>query len=397
MVASLATAGCAQLVPVLGPATGPATGPVTAQDPAVSFYPVSFRSLPGWGDGRETEALRAFLLSCTRINKTPPSRVMLPGAAVAGQVHHWQSVCRMAAQLGRDVSPGAARQFFENWFSAYKVSDRGNLDGLFTGYFEPLLHGSLKKTPRYSVPLYKKPGDLVTVKLGKFNAALMGQQITGRLRANTLVPYAKRAEIERGALSGKGLELVWVDDPVDAFFLQIQGSGLVRLPSGKILRVGYAGKNGQPYFAIGRDLVARGALTTENVSLQTIRAWLAANPAEAQAVMNKNQSYVFFRVITGAGPIGAQGVPLTAGHSLAVDRRYIPLGAPLWLDTTDPLVPGAPLRRLVIAQDTGGAIKGVVRGDFFWGAGDWARNSAGKMKQPGRFYILLPRSGSSSG
>ena len=303
----------------------------------------------------------------------------------------------MAAQLGRDVSPGAARQFFENWFSAYKVSDRGNLDGLFTGYFEPLLHGSLKKTPRYSVPLYKKPGDLVTVKLGKFNAALMGQQITGRLRANTLVPYAKRAEIERGALSGKGLELVWVDDPVDAFFLQIQGSGLVRLPSGKILRVGYAGKNGQPYFAIGRDLVARGALTTENVSLQTIRAWLAANPAEAQAVMNKNQSYVFFRVITGAGPIGAQGVPLTAGHSLAVDRRYIPLGAPLWLDTTDPLVPGAPLRRLVIAQDTGGAIKGVVRGDFFWGAGDWARNSAGKMKQPGRFYILLPRSGSSSG
>ena len=198
-------------------------------------------------------------------------------------------------------------------------------------------------------------------------------------------------------LSGKGLELVWVDDPVDAFFLQIQGSGLIRLPSGKILRVGYAGKNGQPYFAIGRDLVARGALTTENVSLQTIRAWLAANPAEAQAVMNKNQSYVFFRAITGAGPIGAQGVPLTAGHSLAVDRRYIPLGAPLWLDTADPLVPGAPLRRLVIAQDTGGAIKGVVRGDFFWGSGDRARNGAGKMKEPGRFYILLPRSGSSSG
>ncbi len=323
--------------------------------------------------------------------------MMLPGAAIAGKAHHWQSVCGMASKLGRNVAPGSARRFFENWFSAYQVTDRGNPNGLFTGYFEPLLRGSLKKTRRYSVPLYKKPNDLVTVQLGDFKKGLKGQQITGRLRANTLVPYAERAEIESGALSGKGLEIVWVDDPVDAFFLQIQGSGLVHLPSGKILRVGYAGKNGQPYFAIGRELVARGALKMENVSLQTIRAWLAANPAEAQAVMNKNPSYVFFRVIEGEGPIGAQGVPLTSGHSLAVDRRYIPLGAPLWLDTTDPLVPGSPLRRLVIAQDTGGAIKGVVRGDFFWGAGDRARNGAGKMKQPGRFFILLPRSGASPG
>ena len=322
---------------------------------------------------------------------------MLSGAPIAGQAHHWQAVCRMAAQLGRNVSPALARRFFENWFSAYQVTDRGNPDGLFTGYFEPLLHGSLKKTPRYSVPLYKKPNDLVTVQLGDFNNALKGEQITGRLWANKLVPYAKRAEIESGALSGKGLELVWVDDPVDAFFLQIQGSGLVKLPSGKILRMGYAGKNGQPYFAIGRELVARGALKMENVSLQAIRAWLVANPTEAQAVMNKNPSYVFFRVIEGAGPIGAQGVPLTAGHSLAVDRRYIPLGAPLWLDTTDPLVPGSPLRRLVIAQDTGGAIKGIVRGDFFWGAGDRAQKGAGKMKQPGRIFILLPRSGISPG
>ncbi len=318
---------------------------------------------------------------------------MLSGANIAGQAHHWQAVCRVAAQLGRKVTPGSARRFFENWFLAYQVTDRGNPDGLFTGYFEPLLHGSLKRTPRYSVPLYKKPNDLVTVQLGEFNKKLKGQQIYGRLRANSLVPYAKRAEIESGALHGKGLELVWVDDPVDAFFLQIQGSGLVRLPSGKILRVGYAGKNGHPYFAIGRELVARGALKMEHVSLQTIRAWLVANPAEAQAVMNKNLSYVFFRTIEGGGPIGAQGVPLTAGHSLAVDRRYIPLGAPLWLDTTDPLSPGSALRRLVIAQDTGGAIKGVVRGDLFWGSGDRARNGAGKMKQPGRIFILLPRRG----
>ena len=392
-----ALANCAQVSPVFSPATSPENGRASVRGPAVSFYPISTRSLPGWGDGRETAALRAFLLSCSRINKAPPFQVMLSGAPIAGQARHWQAVCRMAAQLGRNVSPVAARRFFENWFSAYQVTDQGNPDGLFTGYFEPLLNGSLKKTPRYSVPLYKKPNDLVTVQLGEFNKALKGEQITGRVRANKLVPYAKRAEIESGALSGKGLELVWVDDPVDAFFLQIQGSGLVKLPSGKILRVGYAGKNGQPYFAIGRELVVRGALKMEDVSLQTIRAWLLANPAEARAVMNKNPSYVFFRVIEGAGPIGAQGVPLTAGHSLAVDRRYIPLGAPLWLDTIDPLVPGSPLRRLVIAQDTGGAIKGVVRGDFFWGAGERARNGAGKMKQPGRFFILLPRTDISPG
>ena len=322
---------------------------------------------------------------------------MLPGARVAGRVYDWKVVCRMAAKIGTNDGPTDARQFFENWFSAYQVSNQGNSDGLFTGYYEPLLYGSFTKTPRYHIPLYKKPTDLVTAKLGDFKPSLKGQHITGRLRGERLVPYANRAEIERGALRGKGLELLWVDNPVDAFFLQVQGSGLVQLPSGKIMRVGYAGKNGRPYFAIGRDLVAQGVLTRENVSLQTISAWLGTNPAEARDVMNKNQSYVFFRFIDGVGPIGSQGVPLTAGHSLAVDRRYIPLGAPLWLDTTDPLMPGLPLRRLVIAQDTGGAIKGVVRGDLFWGSGAQARDGAGKMKQLGRIYILLPRIGLSSG
>jgi len=299
--------------------------------------------------------------------------------------------------VGENAAPASARRFFEDWFTAYRVSDAGNPNGLFTGYYEPLLNGSLQRTARYSVPLYRKPGDLVSVNLGDFSQDLKGKQITGRLSGNRLVPYAERAAIERGALQGKNLELLWVDDPVDAFFLQIQGSGQVRLPDGRIVRVGYAGKNGQPYFAIGRDLVARGILTRENVSLQTIRAWLEANPGEAQALMNKNRSYVFFRSVQGAGPIGAQGVPLTPDHSMAVDRRFIPLGAPLWLDTTDPLMPGVPLRRLVIAQDTGGAIKGVVRGDLFWGAGDRAREGAGKMKQPGRYYILLPRAATPAG
>ena len=383
---ALALGACAQFAPT---STPPRPVPV---DPVARFNPVLLTALPGWGDGRETLALRSFLRSCTRINKLPPNREMLYGNAATGRAHHWQQVCRLAARVGKNAAPAVAQRFFEDWFAAYRVSDNGNPDGLFTGYFEPLLNGSLRPSARYSVPLYKRPGDLISVNLGDFSQDLKGKQITGRLRGNRLVPYAERAAIERGALNGKNLELVWVDDPVDAFFLQIQGSGQVRLPDGRILRVGYAGKNGQPYFAIGRDLVTRGILTPENVSLQTIRAWLEANPGQAQALMNKNRSYVFFRLIQGAGPIGAQGVPLTPDHSLAVDRRFIPLGAPLWLDTTNPLSPGAPLRRLVIAQDTGGAIKGVVRGDLFWGAGERAREGAGKMKQRGRYYILLPRS-----
>jgi len=240
------------------------------------------------------------------------------------------------------------------------------------------------------------PGDIISVELGLFSADFDGERVRGRLVGNRLEPYFSRGEIERGALDGRALELAWVDDPIKKFFLQIQGSGLVRLDDGRLLRVGYADQNGRVYRAIGRDLIEMGELTREEVSLQTIDAWLRANPDRAEEIMDKNPSYVFFQLLGEAdeleGPLGAQGVPLQAGRSLAVDRRFIPYGAPIWLETTAPLPDGEQvLRRLMIAQDTGGAIRGGVRGDVFWGAGDLAEFVAGHMNNRGSYYVMLPK------
>ena len=235
------------------------------------------------------------------------------------------------------------------------------------------------------------------VDLGRFRKQLRGQRIAGRVVDGRLQPFETRAAIEAGALADRGLELLWVDDAIEAFFLHIQGSGRVVLDNGEIERVGYAGQNGHAYFAIGRELIARGALDRDNVSLQTIRAWLTAYPEEARAVMNKNASFVFFQRIKGDGPIGAFQVVLTPGASLAVDRRFVPLGVPVWLETLIPEADGenvekpVPWRGLLVAQDTGGAIRGVVRGDIFFGAGFKAEAIAGRLKSPGRYFILLPR------
>ena len=206
-----------------------------------------------------------------------------------------------------------------------------------------------------------------------------------------MVPYWTRREIVAGALDGRAPVAVWVDDPVDLFFMHVQGSGTIALADGGRLRLGYAGGNGRPYVAIGRVLVERGAMALPEVSMQSIRGWLAAHPAEAAAVMDANPSYVFFREIEGEGPLGTEGVALTPGRSLAVDRRFVPLGVPLWLEASDPLDASRPLRRLMVAQDTGGAINGAVRADFYWGFGDEAGAQAGRMKQQGRMWVLLPK------
>ena len=334
--------------------------------PGATLTMVGFEQLLGWGAGRENQALAAFLKSCKKLSKLPADAFFLENkteapSKVYGRGFHWHEVCEKARRFTPNLTPANAKKYFET-------------------YFVP-----------YWVPLYKKPGDLVSIDLGVFRQKWKGEQLVGKVKNSKLVPYEERSEIEEGSLKGRDLELLWVDDPVEAFFLHIQGSGSVVFPDGKQTRVGYAGKNGQPYFAIGRDLVARGVLTKAQVSLQSIRSWLKRYPEEAQALMNKNKSYVFFRAIQGPGPIGAQGIPLTPGHSLATDKRFVPLGTPVWLDTINPLLPGVPLRRLVIAQDTGGAIKGVVRADLFWGAGRRARQGAGRMKEMGRLYILLPR------
>jgi membrane-bound lytic murein transglycosylase A len=363
-------------------------------EPTLSLVPVTFAALPGWPEDDPSEALLAFRRSCGRMARQDPGKRMGGSGAFAGQVGDWARACAEADRTAAD--PAAARSFFETAFAPFAVTDGGKAEGLFTGYYEPLLSGSRAPDARYRHPLYRRPADLVSVDLGQFDPELAGRRIAGRVEDGRLRPYADRAAIDGGALAGRDLELLWVDDPVDRFFLEIQGSGQVRLADGGTVRVGYADQNGRPYRAIGKDLIEAGAIPRERMSMQAIRAWLEANPDQAPGMMAKNGSYVFFRELpelaTAPGPLGAQGVPLTPGRSLAVDRKFLPLGAPLWLDTTAPFPDGdRPLRRLVVAQDTGGAIRGPVRGDVFWGADALAEHVAGHMKSPGRLFILLPR------
>ncbi|EWY40590.1 murein transglycosylase [Skermanella stibiiresistens SB22] len=357
-----------------------------AVPPKLTLTPASFPDLPGWRDDTQADTLDAFAKSCARLVVQPADRAV----GAAGKVADWQAPCRALAAVPRG-DQAAARAYFETWFLPYAAADNDKPEGLFTGYYEAELRGSALVGGRYTVPLYRKPDDLVMVDLGEFRDALKGERIAGRVVDGRLRPYEDRARIEKGALKGRDLELVWVDDPVDAFFLQIQGSGRVVMEDGSVVRVGYAGQNGHPYVAIGRELIARGALTRETVSMQSIRDWLRANPGEATALMDKNPSFVFFQTLTGEGPLGAQGVALTPGRSLAVDRSFVPYGVPVWLDAQDPLDAEARLRRLMVAQDTGGAIRGVVRGDVFWGHGHEAELRAGKMKSPGRYYLLIPK------
>lgn len=352
----------------------------------LTLEPADFGRLRGWAEDDHAAALSAFLRSCRKLRAFPPDRSLGP----AGTAGDWVAPCTFAASVPTG-DPAAARLFFEAWFTPWAAGDGDGREGLFTGYYEAELNGSLTPSGSYGIPLLRRPSDLVMVDLGEFRDAFKGERIAGRVIDGRLRPYEDRAGIEGGALDGRGLELLWVDDPVDAFFLQIQGSGRVLLDDGRELRVGYDGQNGHPYYAIGRELVARGALERDEVSMQSIRAWLEAHPAEAAEVMDRNPSYVFFRILDGEGPVGAQGVPLTPGRSLAVDRGFIPYGVPLWLEAEDPLDPGTRFSRLMVAQDTGGAIRGPVRGDVFWGHGEEAELRAGLMKSRGSYYLLLPR------
>lgn len=370
-------------------------GKSTDVEPQVDFAPIAYERLAGWHSDNPIAAALAFRKSCEKLLSRPgPSKIGKHD--VYGTADDWRLACDAAENLREETSAKDARRFFEAWFQPFAVTVDGETEGLFTGYYEPLLQGSKSKSSAYAVPLYLPPEDLVRIDLGKFDPDLAGRSIRGRIEDQEFLPYHSRDDIVNGALDERDLELVWVDDEIEKFFLQIQGSGQVQLDDGTTIRVGYADQNGQPYRAIGRDLIEIGALTPEEVSLQTIREWLQDNPSRAQDIMARNKSYVFFQenveLDPSDGPLGAQNVPLTAGRSLAVDPRHIPLGAPLWLDTTAPLPDGErPLRRLMIAQDTGGAIKGGVRGDVFWGAGDSAEEIAGYMKSKGRYFVLVPR------
>lgn len=413
LLAGLAVAACQPRPPICPPGGAatpvcppcpacpePSPTPVPTATPAPTPEPdrielreSAFADLPGWSEDAAAEALPALRRSCESWGARPPgSPVGRQG--MAGTVADWGPLCAGVAALPAGDS-AAVRALLERETRPVAVTNRGEPQGLFTGYYEPTLRGSRTRGGAYLVPLYLRPPELVQVELGDFRDDLAGKRIAGEVRDGRLVPFHDRAAIEEGALAGRGLELVWVDDPVDAFFLQIQGSGLIELAEGGTLRAGYAAQNGHPYLAIGRELVARGAMPLERVSMQSIAAWLRAHPQEAVEVMRKNASYVFFRELDETGPLGSMGVVLTPGRSLAVDPLFIPMGAPLWLDTTFPLEPSAaprPLRRLLVAQDTGGAIQGPVRGDVFWGPGEEAAELAGRMRQEGRLWLLLPTS-----
>lgn len=352
--------------------------------------PVSFAALDGWATDDHAAALHAFRRSCARIMKADAAKPFSKNIA-AGTMGDWQAVCgAMPATAGASE----ARAFFETWFMPYAASAEGGSDvGLFTGYYEAALRGSRVKSAVYATPLHKRPADLVMVELGEFREELKGQRIAGRVIDGKLKPYEERARIVAGQWPHNADEqvLVWVDDPVDAFFLQIQGSGAIDMDDGSVMRVGYDGQNGHVYYAVGRELVKRGILPKEKVSMQAIREWMAANPGEAADFMNLNKSYVFMREITGEGPLGAENVALTPGRSLAVDSGKMAYGVPVWLDAGAPVAGAAPVRRLMIAQDTGGAIRGAVRGDVFFGHGPEAEAHAGEMKAQGRYWLLLPK------
>ena len=344
------------------------------------LVPVTFYALPWWQqDKGSPQAYEAFRRSCDVILKKKPSAPMGLGT----QASDWQKVCRIAKRHALK-NPAYVRRFFQKNFEPYRVTDNGDPEGLFTGYYESSLNGSLKKTHRYKYPLYKKPPELVMAVDGK-------QKKWGILRWGSIKPYHDRSKIDRGALDGRGLELVWVDDFVEAFFLHVQGSGRIKLPNGKVMRISYAASNGHPFRSIGRYLMENNIMDVKNISMQSIRAWMKRDPKKALWLMHQNPSYVFFREIKGAaGPIGCMGVPVMPGRSMAIDKRWLPMGAPLWFDGFHP-DNHINERRLMIAQDTGGAIRGVVRGDFFWGFGQSAMEKAGKMRAKGQYYILIPK------
>jgi membrane-bound lytic murein transglycosylase A len=383
--AILAVAGCAELplpprasqAPAC-PACAPcAACPAPLRPAEARTLLTPFPAIPGWSGAAIAPGLRAFSAGCARIA---------------------QGALRRACDAARALPPddeAAARRFVEATFDAWSLASAdGAAEGMVTGYYEPVLAGSRSRSERFRTPVYGVPADLIAVDLESVNPELKGLRLRGRIEGSRLVPYWSRAEIEQRNGAGAPI-LAWVEDPVELFFLQIQGSGQIVLETGERLRLAYGDQNGHPYRSIGRFLVDRREMTLDQASMPGIQAWAAANPRKLREALDANPSYVFFREAAPAGaasegPVGTLGAPLSAGYSIAVDPRYVPLGAPAFIATTWPLST-QPLERLVAAQDTGGAIRGAVRADFYWGSGDEAGALAGRMRQPGRLWILWPR------
>jgi membrane-bound lytic murein transglycosylase A len=349
---------------------------------------VAFDQIEGWRADDLDLALAAFRLSAREILED--GSAFRRASLLGGERSDWEDVCRRALEAED------ARAFFQSAFVPFRVEDKERPQGLFTGYFEPEVEGTRRAAPEYPVPVYRKPTDLVafTAEEEAATGLRYGRRAKGRPE-----PYAVRREIEQGALAGRGLEICWLKSWVDAFFMHIQGNGRVRLEDGGVIRLSYAAKTGHPYTGVGGVLADRGVMTRETMSMQSVKRWMAANPDAARELMWLNKSYVFFRETAiddqNLGAIGAAKVHLTPKRSLAVDRSLWTFGTPMWIETQYPPEAGPgrdPVARLMIAQDTGSAIKGAVRGDFYWGWGEDAALVAGHMKSLGRMTVLLPTS-----
>ena len=334
----------------------------------VAMTPISYSEIAGWADDKHSEALTAFRRSCPKLTAGPETKIATDGGTKTITPGEWTRICESATAV-RSGDERAARQFFEDNFRPLLVQAPGK----FTGYFEPEMRGSRAPSRLFTVPVYRRPPDL------------------------TDKPYYTRAEIEQGALKGKGLEIAWVQDPVALFEVQVQGSGRVHLAEGGALTLGFDGSNNRPYTAIGTVLFEMGVMKKEDATWPAIRDWLKRNPQQARDVMRKNERYIFFKDTRSQSPTGSEGVPLTAQRSLAVDPTITPYGTPIWIDTVRPVArrPGATelYRRLTIAQDSGAAIQGPARGDVFFGAGPQAGDWAGRMASDGRAIVLVPNKG----
>ena len=316
----------------------------------------------------------------------------LRSCSVLKQKDTWKKVCDLADDI-KEPSDENIKNYFKKYFNLYSATNMDGSDtGTITGYYQPILKGSKVKTSHYKVPLYTTPKDLITVDLSEVYPELKSKRLRGKLAGNKLIPYLSRAEIDGQGSPLAGNEIVWVEDPVEAFFLEIQGSGIIQFDNGEAMQIGYADQNGYPFKAIGSTLVQKKEITMAEASMEGIKNWARKNITKLREFLNMNASYVFFRKLPNdlPGPIGALGVSIEAERSVAIDPKFIPLGAPIFLSTTQPNA-SEPLERLMVAQDTGGAIRGGVRADFYWGSGDEAGRKAGSMKQQGKIWTLLPR------
>ena len=348
----------------------------------------SFTELKGWTSDSQEKTLPAFKKTCAIYQRRDPKKTI----GIGGTISDWIPICNKLKEIDTtDVAQ--VRIFFEEHFKAYQLKEGKENKALFTGYYEPEINGSFEQTSQFNVPVYKKPSDLVIAEdLGIFNPALKGRRVAGRVKDGRLIPHDSHAQILRGSLNNQNLELLWTDNRIDHFFAQVQGSTKVRMTDGSIIRIGYAGVNGHPYVSIGKVLVQKGAFPLKQASMQSIRTWFEKNPDQIESVLGENPSFVFFRMLEKSeedGPQGSMGVALVPRRTIAVDPKYTPLGVPVWIDFDHP-TQDKRSQRLVVAHDTGGAIKGVLRADMFWGSGKKATDYAGKMKSSGTMYVLLP-------